>query len=49
MTTEELFREIKDLEEEAQELINCGNSREKAEGQGMKKVIDYIYEIIDEL
>ena len=33
---------LKDLKEEAQELIDCGNSREKAEGYGMMKVIEQV-------
>jgi hypothetical protein len=33
---------MKKLKKEAKELINCGNSKEKAEGYGMMKVIAYI-------
>lgn len=33
---------VKDLKAEAKELINCGNSKEQAEGQGMRKVLDEI-------
>ena len=34
------------MKEIAQELINLGNSREKAEGFGMMKVIDAINKLI---
>jgi len=37
---------ISDLEEQAEELINLGNSREKAEGYGMMRVIEHIKTII---
>lgn len=33
---------VKDLKAEAKELINCGNSKEQAEGHGMRKVLDEI-------
>jgi len=33
---------IDELSEQAQELIDCGNSREQAEGQGMMRVLDEI-------
>ena len=33
---------IKELSEQAQELIDCGNSKEQAEGHGMKRVLDEI-------
>lgn len=33
---------MKNLKEQAQELINCGNSREQAEGYGMMTVINKI-------
>ena len=35
---------LKELREQAQELIDCGNSKEKAEGYGMMRVID---EVVD--
>lgn len=31
---------VKDLKAQAKELINFGNSKEQAEGQGMIKVLD---------
>lgn len=31
---------LKELTEQAEELINCGNSKEIAEGKGMMKVIN---------
>ena len=37
---------IIELKEQAEELINCGNSREKAEGYGMMKVIDEIENLL---
>jgi hypothetical protein len=37
---------ISDLKEQAEELINLGNSREKAEGYGMMRVIEHIKTII---
>jgi hypothetical protein len=37
--TKELEKTLIQLDEEAEELINNGNSREKAEGYGMKKVL----------
>jgi len=40
-TIKDLFLE---LDEQAQELINLGNTKEKAEGIGMKKVTTAIYE-----
>ena len=40
-TLKDLFAE---LDEQAQELIDCGNSKEKAEGYGMQKVTTAIYE-----
>ena len=33
---------IKQLKEEAQELIDFGNSKEKAEGHGMLKILNQI-------
>ena len=39
-TLKDLFAE---LDEQAQELIDCGNSKEKSEGYGMKNVIKAIY------
>jgi len=39
-TLKDLFAE---LDEQAQELIDFGNSKEKAEGYGMKNVIKAIY------
>jgi len=39
-TLKDLFLE---LEEQAQELIDLGNSKEKAEGLGMQKVMTKIY------
>lgn len=33
---------MKNLKEQAKELINCGNSHEKAEGYGMMRVIEEI-------
>jgi len=39
-TLKDLFLE---LDEQAQELIDFGNSKEKAEGFGMKKVTSEIY------
>lgn len=35
-------RAFRQLTLEANELINCGNSKEKAEGHGMKNVLDNI-------
>jgi hypothetical protein len=35
------------MKEQAQELINFGNSREKAEGWGMMRVIESIEKIIE--
>lgn len=35
---------LKELDEQAQELIDYGNSKEKAEGFGMKNVTKAIYE-----
>jgi hypothetical protein len=40
-TLKNLFAE---LDEQAQELIDYGNSKEKAEGYGMKTAIKTIYE-----
>lgn len=40
-TLKNLFAE---LDEQAQELIDCGNSKEKAEGYGMKTVTKAIYD-----
>jgi len=37
---------ISNLQEQAEELIDLGNSREKAEGYGMMRVIDQIKELI---
>ena len=37
---------INNLQEQAKELIDLGNSREKAEGYGMMRVIDQIKELI---
>lgn len=37
---------ISNLQEQAKELIDLGNSREKAEGYGMMRVIDQIKELI---
>jgi len=34
-----------ELHEQAQELIQSGNSREQAEGYGMQRVIDAIYDL----
>jgi hypothetical protein len=31
---------VKDLKAQAKELINCGNSKEQVEGQGMMRVIE---------
>jgi len=39
-TLKDLFAE---LDEQAQELIDCGNSKEKSEGYGMKIVTKAIY------
>lgn len=33
---------VKDLKAQAKELINCGNSKEQAEGHGMMRVLDEI-------
>lgn len=33
---------VKNLKEQAQELIDSGNSKEKAEGFGMQRVLDEI-------
>ena len=33
---------VKDLKAQAKELINCGNSKEQAEGHGMMKVLNEI-------
>ena len=35
---------FKELDEQANELIESGNSKEKAEGYGMQKVTNAIYE-----
>ena len=35
-----MYNSIEELKEQAQELIDLGNSKEKAEGHGMMKVID---------
>ena len=40
-TLKDLFAQI---DEQAQELINCGNSKEQAEGYGMQSVTKAIYE-----
>ena len=40
-TMKDLFVE---LDEQAQELISYGNSKEKSEGYGMKNVLTSIYE-----
>jgi hypothetical protein len=40
-TLKDLFLE---LDEQAQELVNFGNSKEKSEGYGMQKVTKTIYE-----
>jgi hypothetical protein len=34
---------FKNLEEQADELINFGNSNEKAKGQGIKETLELIY------
>lgn len=39
-TLKDLFFE---LEQQSKELIQFGNSKEQSEGNGMKKVIDSIY------
>lgn len=31
---------VKDLKSQAKELVNCGNSKEQAEGHGMLRVIE---------
>ena len=33
---------VKELKEQAKELIDCGNSKEQAEGHGMLRVLDEI-------
>jgi hypothetical protein len=33
---------VKDLKAQAKELIDCGNSKEQAEGHGMMRVLDEI-------
>jgi hypothetical protein len=33
---------VKELKAQAKELINCGNSKEQAEGHGMMRVLDEI-------
>ena len=38
---------ISNLQEQAKELIDLGNSREKAEGYGMMRVIEHIKKIIN--
>lgn len=49
MNNEQLTKELNvlcnELHEQAQELIDCGNSKEKAEGWGMQKVIDAIHNL----
>ena len=35
---------LKELREEAEELINCGNSKEKSRGYGMQEVLDELEE-----
>lgn len=37
---------LAELDEQAQELIDFGNSKEKAEGYGMQTVINVIYKQI---
>lgn len=36
------INEIHELIEQAQELVNFGNSKEKAEGNGMLKILELI-------
>lgn len=43
--TKELNVLCNELHEQAQELIDCGDSKEKAEGYGMQKVIDAIHDL----
>ena len=42
----EIKKLLKELTEQANELINYGNSREKAEGYGMQEVINDIKNLI---
>jgi hypothetical protein len=42
MKNQSLSNLLAELEEEAQELIDFGNSNEKAEGYGMMKVIEEV-------
>lgn len=48
METKTDYKTLKDLflqlDEQAQELINYGNSKEKSEGYGMETVIKSIYD-----
>lgn len=48
MTTKTLKDLFAELDEQAQELINLGDSKEKAEGYGMKKVTQSIYDYCKE-
>jgi uncharacterized protein YgfB (UPF0149 family) len=45
MKNQNLKELLKDLREEAQELIDLGDSREKAEGYGMMKVIESVKQV----
>jgi hypothetical protein len=45
MKNQNLSKLLAELEEAAQELIDFGNSNEKAEGYGMMKVIESILDI----
>jgi hypothetical protein len=46
MTKETLLKDLlSELDEQAQELIDFGSSKEKAEGHGMKTVIKAIREL----
>ncbi len=46
MKNENLKELLKELEEQANELIEFGDSKEKSNGLGMKEVIDRIKELL---
>jgi len=45
MKNQNLSRLLNELKEQAQELIELGNSNEKAEGYGMMKVIESVTQV----
>lgn len=42
ITNKEIMLQFAELEEQANELINCGNSKEIAEGVGMQRVLEVV-------